>query len=246
MEHKAAFLRKALCRDDDLEKRKVTANCHGIENADRKMRCAWCSVVGQCMWEPDEGHVYLHDSDPYGPICFKCCACERPPPYNYTAQVLRSKVADLKVTDRVAEYSFEACALYARWLQTYSRAREFQDEHPTFTPATAGLTMEQRKLLIIAEAPSRQEQVQEALGAFADPVWTFYKKETSLARTSHASMGAYHEDLERRAREQAFLEECPEAYGLDLTNLVEGPDGQLRLMVMAGRSTTATASADSM
>ena len=163
----------ALCKDD--EKRKVTANCHGIENMgwidDRKMRCASCGVMAQCMWGPlDEGHVSLHDSDPYGPICFKCCACDRPPPYNYIEQVLRSNVDGSKITGRVAEYGFEACALYARWLQIYSMGLEFQDEHPILTPR-------------IAEAPSRQEAVQEALPAFEArahmPI-----HETFLARTS--------------------------------------------------------------
>ena len=57
------------------------------------------------------------------------------------------------------------------------------------------------------------------------------KHEAFLARTSPST----DEDTERRAREQAFLEAVPEAYGLDLSNLAQDPNGQWRLMVMPGR-----------
>ena len=190
----------------------------------------------QCMWGPltrmrihneEFGCPSFDERDPYGPICMQCSECWRPSGYDYIAQMLRSKVDGVlldrhsHIIDRVAEYCWMSCALYARWVEIYEMALEFQDEPPDFIPCTPANTPRypQRTVLTIGALPAFDASVHMP------------KHVEFLARTPPAIR--QQEDLERRAREQRFLEECPEAYGLDWSNLVEDPDGRLRLQVMA-------------
>lgn len=179
---------------DDEQKRRVIARCHGLENMgwiiDRKMRCSFCGVIKLCMWGPLDEYRYpsLHESDTYGAICFKCCALDRPPQYDYISRLWRrialvARAAEASITypitDRVAEYSFEACTLYARWLEIYSWDYYFQ-----LTPERQ-LFREAQWKLVMKETPSRQEAVKGALElAEASTAPQMPVHEAFLARTS--------------------------------------------------------------